>query len=237
MSLPKKKDLLLASIIRSFPIYELLQIRIEGHRYPKRRVSLQSVGCFDTEEHAKEAMYAYINQRKTQYKLWDREKGYYTDCLGYYIFEIPVYNKEPSFYWNQPPQKCYSFTADGEDNDCVALDEFGWYRGRKTEDIRFKVGDIVEVVNGDYAELAIVGGLPFTAEQYHHLEEDEEEEHPSRFVNESDDCYLVYPISSEEGTHYHPVCYDVFRPTRPVPKNITIRLREILKRQSSSSEC
>ena len=40
MPLPKDKDLLLASIIRSFPIYELLQIRIEGYRYPKRRISL-----------------------------------------------------------------------------------------------------------------------------------------------------------------------------------------------------
>lgn len=222
----KKKERILASIVRSFPIYELLQIRIEGRRYPRRRISLQRVGCFDTEEHAKEAMYAYINQMKTQYKLWEREKGYYTDCLGYYIFEVPVCNKESSFYWNQPPQKCYSFTADGDYNDCVALDEFGWYRGRKTEDIRFKVGDIVEVVDGDFAELAIVGGLPLTAERYHYLEEDEEEEeHPSRFIDESDDCYLVYPLSGEEGTHYHPVCYKVFRPTRPLSKGMAERLK------------
>ena len=105
------------------------------------------------------------------------------------------------------------------------MDEFGWYRGRKTEDIRFKVGDIVEVVDGDFAELAIVGGLPLTAERYHYLEEDKEEEHPSRFIDESDDCYLVYPLSGEEGTHYHPVCYKVFKPTRPLSKGMAERLK------------
>lgn len=231
MPLPKDKDQLLASIIRSFPIYELLQIRIEGHRYPIRRISLQRVGCFDTAEHAKDAMYKAVNHWKKQYKLWDREKGYYADCLGYYIFEVPVYNKNPSFYGDERPEKCYSFTADGELNDCVATDELGWYHGRKTEDIRFKVGDIVEVVDGGFAELAIVAGLPRTAEWYRFMEEDEEEgEHLSHFVDESDDCYLVYPLSGEEGTHYHPVCYKVFRPTRPVPKNIVAQLRKKMKK-------
>ena len=31
-------------IVRSFPIYELLQIRIEGHRYPRRRICQQRLG-------------------------------------------------------------------------------------------------------------------------------------------------------------------------------------------------
>ena len=37
-------------IVRSFPIYELLQIRIEGHRYPRRRICQQRLGFFDTKD-------------------------------------------------------------------------------------------------------------------------------------------------------------------------------------------
>ena len=235
MSLPKKKDLLLASIIRSFPIYELLQIRIEGHRYPRRRICQQRLGFFDTKEHAEEAMLSTVEFQK--WVCQERGQNYYDDSFGFFLLEQFVHNRESSFYRNERPQKCFSFNADGDLGDFVALDEMGWYRGRKIEDIRFKVGDIVEVVDGNYADLGIVGALPLTTDKYSRLEEDPEEcEHPSHFLDESDDSYLVYTLG-ETGSHIHPVCYDVFRPTRPVPKNITIRLREILKRQSSSSEC
>ena len=37
-------------IVKSFPIYELLQIRIEGHRYPRRRICQQRLGFFDTKD-------------------------------------------------------------------------------------------------------------------------------------------------------------------------------------------
>ena len=104
----------------------------------------------------------------------------------------------------------------------------GLYRGRKIEDVRFKVGDIVEVVEGDYADLVIVGALPLTTDKYSRLEEDPEEcEHPSHFLDESDDCYLVYTLG-EVGSHTHPVCYSVFPPTHPVPENIAAQLRENL---------
>ena len=49
-------------IVRSFPIYELLQIRIEGHRYPRRQVSQQRLGFFDTKEHAVEAMLSDVRK-------------------------------------------------------------------------------------------------------------------------------------------------------------------------------
>ena len=51
-------------IVRSFPIYELLQIRIEGHRYPRRRICQQRLGFFDTKEHAEEAMLSTIEFQK-----------------------------------------------------------------------------------------------------------------------------------------------------------------------------
>jgi hypothetical protein len=51
-------------IVRSFPIYELLQIRIEGHRYPRRRICQQRLGFFDTKEHAEEAMLSTVEFQK-----------------------------------------------------------------------------------------------------------------------------------------------------------------------------
>ena len=158
-----------------------------------------------------------------------RGKNYYDDCFGFFLLEQFVHNRESSFYRNERPQKCFSFNADGDLGDFVALDEMGWYRGRKKEDIRFKVGDIVEVVEGDYADLVIVGALPLTTDRYSRLEEDPDEcEHPSHFLDESDDCYLVYTLG-EVGSHIHPVCYSVFPPTHPVPKKIAAQLKAHLE--------
>ena len=210
-------------IVRSFPIYELLQIRIEGHRYPRRRICQQRLGFFDTKEHAEEAMLSTVIFQKRVCQ--ERGQNYYDDCFGFFLLEQFVHNRESSFYRNERPQKCFSFNADGELNDFVALDEFGWYRGRKKETIRFKVGDIVEVVEGGYADLGIVGALPPTTDTYHRMEEDSEEcEHPSHFLDAQDDCYLVYTLG-EVGSHTHPVCYSVFPPTHAVPDKIVAQLR------------
>jgi len=214
-------------IIRSFPIYELLQIRIEGHRYPRRRIYQQRLGFFDTKEHAEEAMLSTIEFQKRV--CIEKGRNYSDDCFGFFLLEQFVHNRESSFYWNERPQKCFSFNADGEINDYVALDEFGWYRGRKKETIRFKVGDIVEAIDGNYSDLGIVGALPLTTETYHQMEEDLEEcEHPSHFLDETDDCYLVYTLG-EVGSHIHPVCYSVFRPTHPIPEKIATQLRANLE--------
>jgi hypothetical protein len=159
----------------------------------------------------------------------ERCENYYDDCFGFFLLEKFVHNRESSFYRNERPQKCFSFNADGELNDFIALDEFGWYRGRRKEDIRFKVGDIVEVVGGDYADLGIVGALPLTTDTYHRMEEDPEEcEHPSQFLDAQDDCYLVYSLG-EVGSHTHPVCYTVFPPTHPVPEKIAAQLKAHLE--------
>ena len=52
----KKKEEIMASIIRSFPIYEVQQICIDSHRYPRRRNRLQRVGLFQTKESAEDAI-------------------------------------------------------------------------------------------------------------------------------------------------------------------------------------
>ena len=226
-----KKAELEKVIVRSFPICELLQIRIEGHRYPRRRICQQRLGFFDTKEHAEDAMLSTIEFQKRVCQ--ERRKNYYEDCFGFFLLEQFVHNRESSFYRNERPQKCFSFNADGELNDFVALDEMGLYRGRKKEDIRFKVGDIVETIDGNYSDLGIVGAQPLTTDTYHQMEEDPEEcEHPSHFLDESDDCYLVYTLG-KVGSHFHPVCYSVFPPALPVPERIAARLKTCLIQNNS----
>ena len=67
-------------IVRSFPVYELLLIRNEGHRYPRRRISQQRLGFYDTKEHAEEAMLSTIEFHKCEYK--NRGKKYDDDFSG-----------------------------------------------------------------------------------------------------------------------------------------------------------
>ena len=115
-------------------------------------------------------------------------------------------------------------------NDCAALDEFGWYRGRKVKDIRFKEGGIVEILGFDYSELAIVSAPPPSKEVYKQLAKRAKELHPKQsfFMDESDDCYLVYTLG-EGDTHEHVLCYNVFRPTQPVPAKIAAKLKQKLE--------
>ena len=224
----KKKEEILASIIRSFPIYEVQQICIDSHRYPRRRNRLHRVGLFQTKEGAEEAMHVYIKHEKECCETWGG--NYYADCLGYYIDEVPVYNHYSEIIEDKRPNRCYSYTADGELNDCAVLDELGWYRGRRVKNIRFKEGDIVEIIGFDYSELAIVSALPPSKEVYKQLAKRAKELHPKQsfFMDESDDCYLVYTLG-EGDTHEHVLCYNVFRPTRPVPAKIAAKLKQKLE--------
>lgn len=224
----KRKEEILASAVRSFPIYEVQQICFESRRYPRRRNRLQRVGLFQTKEGAKGAMHEYIKHEKKCCETWDED--YYADSLGYYIDEVLVHNKYSEFYENERSQRCYSYTADGELNDCAVLDEFGWFRGRKLKDVRFKEGGIVEILGFDYSELAIVSAPPPSKEVYKQLAKRAKELHPKQsfFMDESDDCYLVYTLG-EGDTHEHVLCYNVFRPTRPVPAKIAAKLKQKLE--------
>ena len=224
----KRKEEILASAVRSFPIYEVQQICFESRRYPRRRIRLQRVGLFQTKESAEDAMHAYIKHEKECCETWDED--YYADSLGYYIDEVLVHNKYSEFYENERSQRCYSYTADGELNDCAVLDEFGWFRGRKLKDVRFKEGDIVEIMGFDYSELAIVSAPPPTEEVYQRLKKRAQELYPNIpfSMDESDDCYFVYTLGDGD-THEHVLCFNVFRPTRPVPAKIATQLKEKLE--------
>lgn len=200
-------------------VYELQQIRIMGHRYPRRKIRINKIGIFDSRKHAEQALQDYVQQEKRNYSRWDKAQTYYADCLGYYIVEYRVCASLEQYSKDVPVWR--SYTADGELNDRSKTNHSGVFCGRRQEDIRFQVGDMVEIVSNDYAELAIVGALPPTNEWYQERVADCRETYTGRQfrLDFSDDCYLVYPFQAERGYHEHVVCYNVFRPTKPVPKH------------------
>ena len=200
-------------------VYELQQIRIMGHRYPRRKIRINKIGIFDSRKHAEQALQDYVQQEKRNYSCWDKAQTYYADCLGYYIVEYRVCASLEQYSKDVPVWR--SYTADGELNDRSKTNHSGVFCGRRQEDIRFQVGDMVEIVSNDYVELAIVGALPPTNEWYQERVADCRETYTGRRfrLDFSDDCYLVYPFQAERGYHEHVVCYNVFRPTKPVPKH------------------
>lgn len=200
-------------------VYELQQIRIMGHRYPRRKIRINKIGIFDSRKHAEQALQDYVQQEKRNYSRWDKAQTYYADCLGYYIVEYRVCASLEQYSKDVPVWR--SYTADGELNDRSKTNHSGVFCGRRQEDIRFQVGDMVEIVSNDYVELAIVGALPPTNEWYQERVADCRETYTGRQfrLDFSDDCYLVYPFQAERGYHEHVVCYNVFRPTKPVPKH------------------
>ena len=200
-------------------VYELQQIRIMGHRYPRRKIGINKIGIFGSRKHAEQALREYVQQEKRNYSRWDKAQTYYADCLGYYIVEYRLCASLEQYSKDVPVWR--SYTADGQLNDRSKTNHSGVFCGRRQEDIRFQVGDMVEIVSNDYVELAIVGALPPTKEWYQERVADCRETYTGRWfrLDFSDDCYLVYPFQAERGYHEHIVCYNVFRPTKPVPKH------------------
>ncbi len=210
-------------------VYELQQISVWGQRYPKRKAHLNRIGLFDSLKNAEESMRLFIEAEKEKYKNWGCD-DYKKECFGYLISSQQVLHRALPDFSNHP--QWWSYNADGEANDHSLAMESGAFFGRPVEEIRFQVGDIVEVLGYDSVELAIVGMLPPTPERYEELKQRRLEKHddfPS-LMDDSDDCYLVYTIG-EGDTHQHIKCYKVFPPSKLVPPTITRKLRDTINKQ------
>lgn len=179
-------------------VYELQQISVWGQRYPKRRMHLRRIGLFDSLENAKECMLLYIQDEKARCQSWGQD--YSKECLGYLIDSQQILQKKQLDFNYHP--LWWSYNADGDTNDHSLANVRGEFYGRPVEDIRFQVGDIVEVVGYDETELAIVGMLPPTPERFEELKQrwrEKYNDHPFK-MDESDDCYLVYNALGEGDT-------------------------------------
>ena len=236
-------------------VFELIRIYTNSKtRYPLRKSQINTMGLFSTLAKAEAQMIhdAEGYQESEQERLKDiAEKEEYRNDekrFGHDVvlaYRITEYELDSEVWKCSSTQSVRTYTAEGKPNDESLLDYQceRHFKGRTPEQIRFRPGDIVEVIDEWGAELCVVGHAQPTTEDYVSYRKrcwedcmkdcqkscrdksvEVKEENCMFHWDYSDDCYLVYSLG-EGDTHFHPESPKVFRPTKPVPK----ALREKLK--------
>lgn len=200
-------------------IFQLEEVCINGKRYPIRKTTRWTLGYHSTLEKAKQNMASSVEIEKESKPVCDTLCYIITeweiDCdCGLDIISIQTYLKDGSFY-----ERNYV------DRDKV-------YRGRPKDKIRFKHGDIVEVLDNGYLRLAIVDGEPSSVERMNYLREraiknGHFKKGDDLFMDISDDQYMVYDLTG--GGHSHIESQFVFPHFKHVSKHLRERLWTAMK--------
>lgn len=194
-------------------IFQLKSLEITGRKNcnGSYKVWEDDLGLFDSKEKAEKAVRDAVRERR-----WSR-------FFAFFIYERQV---------NRPClngdgyRAVTSYLADGT---CFCYSPYDAacekpFKGRPTESIKLKIGDIAWCWRWDYIEPCLVGSLPYTEEEYAaYCKErghsaDDPSYHPFDY---SDDCYLVYTGNND---HEHPPCWQVF----PFSDSLTERNKERL---------
>jgi len=236
-------------------VFELIRIYTNSKtRYPLRKSQINTMGLFSTLAKAEAQMIqdaeGYYESEQERLKDIAEKEEYRNDekRFGHDVvlaYRITEYELDTEVWKCSSTQSVRTYTADGKPNDESLLDYQceRHFKGRTPEQIRFRPGDIVEVIDEWGAELCVVGHAQPTTEDYASYRKrcwedcmkdcqkscrdksvEVKEENCIFHWDYSDDCYLVYSLG-EGDTHFHPESPKVFRPTKPVPK----ALREKLK--------
>lgn len=208
--------------------FELTAVSYVSHsRYPTRRLNNIQCGYFSDLNEAENGLRAII--KTNQMEVEERR----AQIMCFYIREFFL-DQCPKF-WQGSLRSCRSYYGDGSFNTEVAVNDFNGelipYLGRKVVDIKFKIGDIVECVEGDeFSRLGIVAALPWTVDEVLTFDE----KMRSHVLDYSDDCYMVYFLGSGD-THSHPLSCNVFTPVRKVSLNLIEELQKKLKEHKEIS--
>ena len=179
-------------------------------------------------------------------KKMKEEDDYPLDTFCYYISEIPMgllhYDREclsERVYDGEGKLIDRSYCCSGFsiyypgvcDSPAYNRHSDETFRGRSTEQIRFKKGDIVEVYRGDEVKLAIVVGTPLTTEwilERNQAAKDKRglDELP---YDETDDSYTVIDGPGYEYHDHVPSLY-VFAPHYHVPLYLQRRFKGYLEK-------
>ena len=159
-----------------FRLEEIWIYDFEKHWY--RDACIGIVGNYSSLEKVMEAM------RTNNQETWDVEK-----IMAYLVKEIPVDGGLRDVDW----LSVRTYDPQGNLMDACLQDYnlCNQFEGRKPEAIRFKVGDIVEVLECHKLFTAIVAALPPTPEDHFPV------------LDAMDDCYLVLPLDSGHIDHLH----------------------------------
>lgn len=159
-----------------FRLEEIRGYELDGHLYRDAGVGI--LGHYLSMEKAMEAM------AKKGSEAWDAE-----EIMAYMVKEIAVDGELREVDW----LSVRTYDAQG-----VLIDEClhdynlcNQFEGRNPEAIRFKIGDIVKVLEGHRFFTAIVAALPPTPEDHFPV------------LDAIDDCYLVLPLDAGGLDHLH----------------------------------
>ncbi len=233
--------------VLSRTVIDELPERCRQH-YPEYEITRdRNIGYFHTLEDAESAMRKHVEKVRKSLSEGDRFED---ETFCYEIKERPI--GELGYACAIVSHRVYD--ADGcflEQTLCASgcfTEEdyiYGIFRGRTEEQMRFKPGDIVEVVNHNKVSLGFVVCQPLSVEDcwrmwQRHIKERETliaetgDPHdagmPEYFgCDDSDDCYIVL-TTSQYISHSHEPVTDVFAPHFPIPNYIRKRLETAYRR-------
>ena len=197
-------------------IFEIELISTHGTRYPvRKRLYNLSLGAYTTLEKAEKAMMRVV-------KNWDTDEDNY--C---FIITERKLNPKPD---KEDVVGVRTYLPDGSWYEENMVGRDGVFRGRPKERIRFKIGDVVEVLYGKTVELAIVGNTPPSLELAEQMRKrrlgngvtDE------FFMDKFDDSYTIYDTCP--GGHTHVESQFVFPTRKRVSEKLVQKLKEQLEK-------
>lgn len=230
-------------------VFELIRIYTHSKkRYPVRKTQTCDLGLFTTLAKAEKQMHKDVEecqeaeQRRLNYLAYDEESRMDEKRFGHDIvlaYKIAELELDTGVGRNET-QSVRTYTADGQPNDECLLDNAGerHFKGRTPDRIRFQPGDIVEVITDWEAELCVIEHAQPTVEDYENNRQYWLKNHKERCQkwgidynvleafhwDSSDDCYVMLSLG-EGDTHFHPESTEVFRPTKPVPRSLRVKLK------------
>ncbi len=236
---PRKKQETIFVLSRT--VVDELPERCRQH-YPEYTVTPDhKVGYFHTLEEAEGAMRRYADEVRTNLSKKDSLEE---ETFCYEIKERPV--GKMLYDWATVSHRIYD--AEGRLQEqtlcasgCFTEEDYiyGIFRGRTEQQMRFKPGDIVEVVRRGKVSLGFVVEQPLSVEdcwrmRQRHLETQQKwlaetgEAYdggmPEYFgSDDSEDCYIVL-TTSQYISHSHVSVTDVFVPHFPVPNYLRKKL-------------
>ncbi|MBR3977684.1 MAG: hypothetical protein IKJ95_07665 [Bacteroidaceae bacterium] len=181
-----------------------------------------------------------IKERKKK----ERNEEVHNKIYCFYITELPLEHKITEYVPGEY-LTCRAYDANGlladkskAGNICLREDiktecthlSYPLFRGRSEEEIRFKPGDIVEVMDGTDIRLAVITGIPPTIEQCweYHMRlkslslEPECRKRPHHYMRDySDDSYIIVDSApNNQLYHEHVNSIFVFTPRFPIPVEV-----------------
>ena len=193
----------------------------EKPKYPKFKIERTRLGVFSSLAKAEQGIENYIKQQKSYEKLCNDNRT--QNIFGFKINEIVC---DEISHWLAESRRNY--LSDGSFWDESVMSERDEddgpepvNPGRPMEKMRWKIGDLVEVLRWDDVRLEIVGNLPRTPEEKQKWVERVRKRVGREPLDNAEDGYYTL---DKDGDHSHPYAFNMF----PLRLKVSKKLKEKL---------